>query len=163
MSGFDTAFDRLMSSEGGYTPGVGDPGGETKWGISKRSYPSIVIAQLTRDEAKEIYRKDYWLRVHADEMPPPIAFQVFDLAVNSGIETAVRMLQRALGVADDGHWGPVTQAAMLHVDGLVLALRLNGARLDYMTRLSGWQQFGKGWARRIAQNLLSVAEDVEVL
>ena len=59
MVDFDKAFDRLMGHEGGYTPGKGDPGGETKWGISKRSYPHLDIQSLTRDDAKVIYRRDF--------------------------------------------------------------------------------------------------------
>lgn len=97
---FDLAFDRLISNEGGYINVAGDPGGETKYGISKRSYLNIDIKNLTRDQAKEIYRTDFWMRGQIDQLDPAIAFQVFDVAVNSGIETAVRMLQRAAGVAD---------------------------------------------------------------
>ena len=108
---FDLAFDRLLGHEGGYTPGVGDPGGETNWGISKRTYPHLDIKNLTREHAKTIYYTDLWLRIHADQLPGSVAFQTFDFAVNSGIYTAIRYLQRAVGVADDGHWGPVSVAA----------------------------------------------------
>ena len=156
---FDTAFDRLLGHEGTYSNDPADPGGETMWGISKRAYPDRDIASLTRDEAKYIYLHDFWNKIHANELPGAVAFQVFDFAVNSGIGTAVRYLQRALKVADDGYWGPITRAAAAQTPEADLLLRFNALRLDYYTRLSTWPSFGKGWARRIAQNLLYAADD----
>jgi lysozyme family protein len=150
---FDEAFDRVLGHEGGYVHDPNDPGGETKWGISKRSYPHVIIADLTRDDAKRIYFKDFWKPLRADRLPDGVAFQVFDFAVNSGIGTAIRYLQRAVGVADDGWWGPVSQAATDAMTESDIILRLNGERLDYLTRLSTWSHFGRGWARRIANNL----------
>lgn len=156
---FDVAFDRLLGHEGGYVNDPNDPGGETKWGISKRSYPDLDIKNLTREEAKVIYRRDFWDRIHAEELHSAVAFQAFDTAINSGIGTSVRLLQRALGVADDGYWGPITRTAVRTVPLCDLLLRFNAYRLDYMTRLSNWPNYGKGWARRIAGNLLYGSED----
>ena len=81
---FDVAFDRLIGAEGGYVNHPEDPGGETKFGISKRAYPDVNIASLTREDAREIYRRDYWGRARCDEYHPAIGFQLFDAAVNSG-------------------------------------------------------------------------------
>ncbi len=159
MNDFDRAFDRLIGSEGGYVNDPNDPGGETNWGISKRSYPNVDIKNLTREQAATIYYRDFWNRIHADAMPFALAFQTFDFAVNSGIETAVRYLQKALGVADDGYWGPVTMQAVASADVDYAVMRVNAYRLIYMTKLSGWGNFGRGWARRIATNLLSGADD----
>lgn len=156
---FDAVFDRVMSHEGGYTSGVGDPGGETNWGISKRSYPDVNIRTLTREQAKEIYRRDFWERLHAASLSASVAFQLFDFAINSGVETAVRYLQRAVGVADDGVWGPVSQAAIDAMDESDIIARLLAERLDFMTRLKNWPAHGKGWARRIAQDLRYAALD----
>jgi lysozyme family protein len=150
---FDDAFDRLMGHEGSYVNDPNDPGGETHWGISKRSYPSVDIKALTRDGAKAIYLRDFWRRLNADRLPDGVAFQLFDFAVNSGIETAVRYLQRAVGVADDGHWGPISQAAATRMSESDLIMRLVAERQDYQTRLSTWGTFGRGWARRNAANL----------
>src|SRR5688500_5755337 len=150
---FDIAFDRLMGHEGGYVNDPADPGGETQWGISKRSYPHLNIKTLTREQAKAIYLTDFWDRIRGDSLCDGVAFQVFDCAVNSGIGTAVRYLQRAVGVADDGHWGPFSQAAAAAMSETDTIMRLNGERLDYMTRLKTWPNHGRGWARRIAQNL----------
>lgn len=156
---FDQAFDRLIGNEGEYSFNKNDPGGETKWGISKRSYPGLDIADLTRDDAKAIYERDFWKRGHMDEYDPAIAFQVFDIAVNSGIETAVRLLQRAAGVADDGHIGPVTVAAIKAKSVTDILMLIVAERLDFWRKLSTWPQFGKGWAGRAAQDLRYAAQD----
>jgi lysozyme family protein len=156
---FDEACDRLLGHEGGYVDNPMDPGGETNWGISKRAYPNVDIKNLTREGAKAIYRRDFWDRIHADELFDGVAFQTFDFAVNSGIETAVRYLQRSCGVADDGHWGPVSRAAASAQAESDTILRLNAERLDFMTRLSNWLNASRGWARRIANNLRYGAED----
>ena len=159
MTNFDLFFDRLIGHEGGYVNNPKDPGGETNWGISKRSYPDLDIKGLTRNDAKEIYRSDFWNRIHGDEMYDGVAFQVLDFAINSGIETAVRKLQAAIGAADDGHWGPISSTAIAAMSESDVIMRLNGKRLDYMTRLSNWPDVSRGWARRIAQNLFYGADD----
>ena len=156
---FDIAFDRVIGHEGGYVNDPNDPGGETNWGISKRSYPNVNIKKLTREGAKAIYLRDFWNRVHADRLPDGVAFQLFDFAVNSGIETAVRYLQRAVGVADDGWWGKESQKAADEMSETDIILRLNAERLDFMTRLKNWPNHGRGWARRIAHNLRFGAVD----
>jgi lysozyme family protein len=158
---FELAFDRLMAHEGGYANDPSDPGGETKYGISKRSYPQEDIPNMTPERAKAIFRRDFWERVHADALPTSVAFQLSDFAYHSGPETAVRYLQRALGVADDGHWGPVSQAAAARTSEGDMIMRLNAERLDFMTRRSNWPSAGKGWARRIANNLRHGAHDTE--
>lgn len=154
---FDTAFDRLIGHEGGYVNDPNDPGGETNWGISKRSYPDLNIKDLTRDEAKAIYRRDFWDVL--GEAHPAIKYQVFDFAVNSGIQTAIRKLQLSVGVADDGHWGPRSAEALKAMDLNDVLMRLNGHRLKFMTKLKNWPHHGGGWANRIAGNLLYAAED----
>lgn len=156
---FDQAFDRLISSEGGYVNHPDDPGGETQWGISKRSYPQANIKALTRGDAKLIYRRDFWDRGSMDQYDPAIAYQVFDIAVNSGIETAVRLLQRAIGVADDGHIGPLTVAAVKARSVTDVIMLLIAERLDFWRKLSTWATFGKGWAGRAAETLRNAAAD----
>ncbi len=157
---FDTAFDRLIGNEGGLVDHTDDPGGLTKWGISQRSYPDLNIRALSRDDAKAIYRRDYWDRAQMDRYPGTIAFQVFDIAVNSGIEPAVRMLQRAVGVKDDGDIGPVTLAAIRARNPAFIVMRLIAERLDFWRYLPTWRQFGGGWAGRAASNLRYGSEDL---
>jgi lysozyme family protein len=154
---FDQAFSRLIDSEGGYVNNPSDHGGETKFGISKRSYPQLDITNLTLDGAKAIYLRDFWEPL--GDAHPAIKFQCFDFAVNSGIGTAIRKLQAAVGVADDGHWGPQSTAALTAMDLNDVLMRFSAQRLLFMTSLSTWDTFGKGWARRIAKDLLYAAED----
>jgi lysozyme family protein len=153
---FDKCFEKLISHEGGYVNNSKDPGGETKFGISKRSYPHLDIASLTLSDVRALYKRDFWDRAQCDRLPPSIAFDVFDCAVNSGIGQSIRFLQRAVGVADDGSVGPLTIAAVGRLEPEAVQARFNGHRLDFMTRLSTWPVFGAGWARRIAENLKQI-------
>jgi lysozyme family protein len=156
---FLTAIDRVLGHEGGYVNDPEDPGGETNWGISKRSYPTIDIANLTRDEAIAIYYKDFWLAAHCEELSDGAAYQLLDSAVNSGISQSIRFAQRAVGVADDGHYGPRTLQAFKDTSETDFIMLFNSERLEFMTKLKVWPNFGRGWARRIAQNLRYGAKD----
>lgn len=160
---FDQAFERLIGHEGGYVNHPDDPGGETNWGITLRTARAEgyfgPMLDLTREQAREIYRTAYWGRAKADQYDGAIAFQVFDAAVNHGIGQAVRFLQRAVGVADDGVVGPVTLGAVRAMSVTDVLARFNAERLDFYTRLSTWPTFGRGWARRVAGNLKYAAED----
>lgn len=153
---YDQAFELLIGHEGGYVNHPNDPGGETKYGISKRAYPNEDIAGLTLERAKAIYRRDYWDRVQCDSLPAAVRFDVFDVAVNSGTTTAIRMLQRAAFAEVDGVIGPRTRLALQTMPVHQLVARINGARLNFMADLPTWPTFGRGWAKRIASNLLRV-------
>lgn len=156
---FTRAMDRLLSSEGGYVNNPADPGGETNWGIAKRSYPHVNIKDLTRAMAIEIYRNDFWHPIGGDTLPFALGFQLLDAAVNSGIGNAIRWLQRAVNVADDGHWGPASTVALASVPLNDVLLRFLSIRLRFMTMLTNWPNASRGWARRIADDLLYAAED----
>lgn len=159
MALFLDLIDRVLSHEGGYVNDPRDPGGETKWGISKRSYPQLDIKGLTRDDAKAIYEREFWQRVQGDKLPRPFAFQALDAAVNHGIGNAVRWMQRAAGVADDGHIGPATLAAVARAEPADLVLNFNAERLEFYARLQTFDTFGRGWTRRVAGNLRYAAQD----
>lgn len=153
---FDDAFDALIGHEGGYVNRPNDPGGETNYGISKRAYPLVDIRALTLDQAKAIYRRDYWEPAGCSKVPGAVRFDLFDMAVNSGIKTAVKTLQTAAGIDADGIIGPATLKALGQITPSALQARFNGTRLRFMTALPTWPAFGKGWARRIAANLMRV-------
>jgi len=150
---FAQAFEKLMGHEGGYVNDKRDPGGETKYGISKRSYPGEDIAGMTIDRARAIYLRDYWGPAGCDAVPPSVKFDLFDMAVNAGVKAAVRCLQRAAGETDDGVLGPRTLQAVQSLPDARLVARFNGARLEHLASLHTWPAFGRGWARRIAANL----------
>lgn len=160
---FDVAFERLIGHEGGYVDHPDDPGGETNWGITLRTARSAgyvgSMRNLTREQAKEIYRTEYWDRAKADQYDGAIAFQLFDAAVNHGIGQSIRFLQRAVDVADDGVVGRITLAAVHALSVTDVLSRFNAERLAFYTKLSTWPSFGKGWARRVVGNLKYAAED----
>lgn len=156
MSKFDQAFQDLLGNEGKYSNDPADPGGETMWGITEavareNGYMGA-MAEMDVGVAKAIYARKYWLPVY-DTLAYPLAFQLFDATVNSGAGQAVRWLQRAVGVADDGKFGPVTTRAV-EAQSIERTIALfNAERLQFMTDLSTWKAFSKGWARRIVNNL----------
>lgn len=164
MVTFDTAFERVLGHEGGYTMDLNDPGGETKWGISKRSYPDLDIRSLTIIDAKAIYKRDFW-----DKLPDTgcsaLQFQMFDFAVNSGLSRAVKMLQATIGVTADGQFGPASKAALSkrltgQASVASLVAEFLARRLEFYVDLPTWQYFSGGWARRIAKNMRFANQDL---
>ena len=158
---FDQAFDKLIGHEGRFSDHPDDKGGPTCWGITEavaraNSYFGD-MRDLTQFQARAIYRQCYWTPLKADQLPEEVRFDVFDGAVNSGVVQSAKWLQRALGVIVDGVVGPQTLAACKFVPGGVLKCQYNGQRLAFMTDLGGWGIFGKGWARRMAKNLMESA------
>lgn len=149
---FDRALGFVLEREGGLVNNPSDPGGLTKWGISKRSYPDLDIENLTREQAAEIYKKDYWARCRCDDLPGPVAFVVFDEAVNQGPGAAIKDLQKALGVSADGVIGPMTMKAVEGMSTYDLLEGLVAERMfRYVTTLnsSPWlYKFAKGWVNR---------------
>src|SRR5215831_5610637 len=102
MSAFDQAFEIVVGHEGGYSNNSSDPGGETMYGISKRSYPDIVISTLTLDQAKAIYERDYWNKAGCVLCAPWLPLVGWEATVNNGVGQAVRCLQAAGGATADG-------------------------------------------------------------
>lgn len=156
---FETAIERILSHEGGYVNHPSDPGGETKWGIAKRSYPHADIKNLTREGAKAIYERDFWQPVASKVNDGALRFQLLDAAVNHGMGNAVRFLQRAVGAADDGWWGRNSQAALDRMNRHDAHLLFMAERFEFWCRLSTFDSFGRGWTRRGAQNLRFIAAD----
>ena len=159
MTTFDQAFTRLMGHEGAYSNHAADPGKATMWGVTEavaraNGYQGD-MRELPQDFAKGVYYSAYWKPCRCDELPIGARFAVFDAAVNSGVSQSIKWLQRAVGVREDGVIGPQTLAAA-HATS-ALAQKLAGQRLMFMTNLSTWPSFGKGWARRIAANLMESA------
>lgn len=153
---FPAAFAALLGNEGGYADNPADPGGETMHGITARvarvyGYTGA-MRDLPLETARAIAKADYWDIHRCDEMPAVIAFQVFDAAYNGG--PANRWLQQAAGVTADGLIGPATLAAVNAADPYRLIARFDAERLLYLASLPAWPSFGRGWARRIATNLL---------
>jgi lysozyme family protein len=115
MADFQKAVELVLAHEGGYEPpGTDDPGGETNFGISKRAYPDLDIRSITRQQATDIYHRDYWNPLYDLIKPQELANALLDFGVNSGTTHSVSCLQRVLGrivagpVAIDGVFGKQT-------------------------------------------------------
>lgn len=145
---FDKAFALTVGVEGGYVNDPADPGGETRYGISKRAHPDVDIKALTLDQARDIYRRDYWQSASCDSMPERIGHLVFDCAVHHGVKTAIKLLQRALKVADDGEFGPITRGTLTARDTNETADLLMAQRMLYLMTCSAWPTYKLGWAKR---------------
>ena len=126
----------IIKIEAGYVNDPDDGGGETKYGISKRSYPDVDIKGLTKTAAAAIYLRDYWNPLRCGNVPSALALPLLDAGVNQGQGTAVRMLQGLLGVTVDGLIGPKTLAAVYGYPSIsLLAAEFTLARLDrYVTK-----------------------------
>jgi len=148
---FTKAMDLVFAREGGYVNDPDDPGGETKFGISRAAYPNLDIAGLTQDDARSIYREDYWEAAHCDELPQGIDLAVFDMAVNHGVGAAIRALQRAAGTREDAIFGPMTAAAVRSCVPHRLLVNFGAQRaLDYAAIApEDLERFGYGWYRRL--------------
>lgn len=137
---FLKAVTVVLAHEGGYVNDPNDLGGETNFGISKRSYPNIDIKNLTREQAMKIYHRDWWAKHKYGEIENlDVATKVFDLSVNMGPGTAHRLLQRAVnwvsgsGLVEDGVLGPLTMRATNQTDPqkIVETLRFMAAKRYY--------------------------------
>ena len=148
---FNRAVAVILAAEGGYRSAAeaqarGDPGGETNFGISRRSYPNEDIAGMTRERATEIYYRDFWLPLGADALPYPIALVLFDIKVNGGY--GVRWLQQALGVTADSVLGDQTRAALAAADPQVIVGGILWRRVVYLSALANWPTEKDGWMKR---------------
>jgi len=165
MNSFDKAFNEIIGIEGGYVYGPDDRGGETKYGISKRSYPNLDIKNLTLNEARNIYYRDFWKTPHMnlDKFPYKIALELFDTGVNMGMPTARRILQEALNVLNrnqklfkdlrvDGWIGDKTLKAVSKVKTKELLKTLNGLQFIKYYQIAennkSQEKFFGGWVMR---------------
>lgn len=161
---FEKAFAYVIQNEGGYVFDKNDPGGETKFGITKRSYPSLNIRDLTLEDAKKIYYRDFWQKGKFEEISDDlIATQLFDLSVNLGIRAAVIILQRALravgiNVQEDGLMGSQTLSAVSNSDPRCLLAAIKSEAARYYRQIAAknpsQQKFLKGWLNRAYKAIL---------
>lgn len=155
---FEKAFERVIKNEGGYVFDKNDPGGETKYGISKRSYFYLNIKDLTLEEAKKIYHRDFWEKGKFEQIPDEkLSSQVFDLSINLGIRGATIVLQRALravgiDVVEDGVWGSQTQSGVIFSEPAKLQIAIKSEAAGYYRLIAqqkpSQQKFLKGWLNR---------------
>lgn len=144
---------RICGAEGGYVNDSDDPGGETKWGISKHSYPYIDIPSLSINDACIIYNTDFIQPLTKASLPDSITYQLLDFAVNSGMSAAIKCIQKELNLNQDGFFGPKTREAIFALAETALVMKIIAARLDFMSSLSTWPIYSRGWVHRMTANL----------
>ena len=148
MGDFHRCISLILGEEGGIANHRKDPGGLTNYGISQRSDPTLNIAALTLDDAKAIYRRDYWNPIRGDELPSGLDLTLFDSAINQGPDTATLLLQHALQIKADGRLGPITLAASIQaMPNLLDAFDAERALRYEFNRNE--EVFGRGWYRRL--------------
>jgi lysozyme family protein len=145
----------ILDEEGGYTNDPDDPGGETNFGISKRSYPNLDIKSLTRQQAIDIYIKDYWNPLQLQEFDSNMALMIMDCGVNQGTHRAIIILQKCLGVTEDGIIGSKTIAAY-KATGLPYS-EYAAQRLAHYGSLPTFKKYGLGWCRRVMRVTIKCA------
>ena len=150
---WNKAFDELMKSEGGYVNDPNDRGSETKYGISKRAYPNLDIKNLTLEQAKDIYYKDYWCVCKCDNLPDAISFMVFDFCVNAGCNRAIKTLQKCVGVNADGVIGNQTIGACNSANVHKVIEEYTQRKIDFylsiVERNPNQKHFLNGWINRV--------------
>ena len=153
---FEEIINKVLEHEGGYVNDPKDLGGETKYGITKRFYPDVDIKNLTVEQAKEIYRKDYWDKNRVESLPQNLWHIFFDMCVNMGRRTAVKILQRAANnkgrnIDVDGGLGPATIGALKGVElDRVRAYRVK-YYVDLINSKPEQEKFYLGWFRRATE------------
>ncbi|MHB8602203.1 MAG: glycoside hydrolase family 108 protein [Nitrosotalea sp.] len=119
------------AKNGGYTNDPTDPGGETKYGISKRAHPNVDIANLTPQQAADIYANEYWDALGCDNLTYPYSCVVFDSGVNCGVSRAAGWLRKSTSIND------------------YLALRRQ-YYIDIINKNTSLMKYAKGWWNRMA-------------
>jgi len=155
---FPAVMAEIWKHEGGFVNHPKDPGGATNMGITigtlrdwrKKPVTVADVKNLTKAEALEIYRANYWRPVFGDDLPAGIDLVTMDPAVNSGVSRGVRWLQEALGATVDGRMGPQTINAALAADPVPTIQRACARRMGFLRSLRTWSTFGVGWSRRVA-------------
>lgn len=152
------AVDYMLLLEGGFVNHPKDPGGMTNLGVTQRVWEEWVghpigekeMRALTPAIVAPMYKQKYWDKIKGDDLPSGVDLAVFDCCVNSGPGRASKLLQKILGVTEDGVIGPKTLAKAASMDSNKLIDDYNAARLAFLMALDTWDTFGKGWGNRVA-------------
>lgn len=166
---FDQLTQYLLIHEGGYVNHPKDPGGATNKGVTQRVYTAYrkrmgredrSVRHIEMSEVMDIYRTQYWDAVDGDLLPVGLDYAVYDFAVNSGPDRAVKFLQRILRVREDGIIGNLTLEAIRgvnNIEGLIEEYCVS--RWEWMQTLKTWDTFGRGWTRRVMGDHMGTQAD----
>jgi lysozyme family protein len=153
-------LDRIIVNEGGYVHSSNDPGGETKYGISKRYHQDVCIKNLTIERAKHIYMDEYVSHIPYNKVHPSVVWQILDYGVNSGMKTAILLAQKISGAHQDGIFGPQTIKSVNRLMPAIFIIEFLSCRLNMLMSLRTWDHFGKGWSKRLSDCLIQAASDI---
>lgn len=156
---FEQCLALVLKHEGGFVNHPKDPGGMTNLGVTKRVWEEWVghpvdeaaMRALTVQNVAPLYKKNYWDKIKGDQLPMGVDYACFDLAVNSGVGRAAKILQQAVGVSADGAIGPATLDAVAKANARDLATEICDLRLNFLQSLPTWATFGRGWGRRVSE------------
>ena len=150
---FKEVIEMVLHHEGGYVNDPKDPGGETKYGVSKRAYPYLDIKNLTLEDAVDIYKRDYGDKVKVEELKPDLRHIYFDMVVNMGRSRAVKVLQQTANSKGstlnvDGGLGPITIKALKNVELERVRCYRVKYYMDLISRKPSLEKFIFGWFKR---------------
>jgi len=149
MTNLEKALTLVFGAEGGYVNDPQDPGGETKYGISKRAHPNVDIKNLTMADAAGIYAAEYWNVPRCDDWAWPLCAYVFDTAVLQGPTTAIRLLQKAAGLSQTGILPRNQVVAIQRRDQRELCGMFLADRALRFTGTKNFDHYGRGWFKRL--------------
>lgn len=156
MANFNDAIGKTLAREGGsrFTDVASDKGGATKFGISQAAYPNVDIRNLTEQQARDIYKRDYWDRVRGDDINSQIvAENIFDTAVNMGVRTTSRFVQTLLDILPaDGIIGSGSLSVINQQDEKQFLANFTLVKIGYYAQLCNKDttqtKFLLGWINR---------------
>lgn len=159
IGNFEQCLALVLKHEGGYVNNPKDPGGMTNLGVTKKVWEEYVghsvdeaaMRALGPKDVAPLYKKNYWDKIRGDDLPLGVDYACFDLAVNSGVGRAAKVLQKCVGVPADGVIGPATLAEVGNHSPLNLAQQICENRLEFLQALPTWTTFGRGWGRRVEE------------
>lgn len=158
---FDIALAFTLPHEGGFSDIPDDAGGATNHGVTQHTYdsyrdslklPRQSVQLLTDADTAKIYEQMYWTPAKCPQMPDKLSIAHFDTAVNCGVTAAIKMLQRAVGVEDDGVYGAITAAEVTHEGDALIIPYLDERRARYRQIVAAkpsQEKFLKGWLARV--------------
>lgn len=177
MAQIKNALELTLKYEGDYSKDKDDTGGETLFGISRKNNPTwqgwAIIDEIKKknfglmkpesvnefkkshfDLVTNLYKTNYWDKCKLDDVKSQeIANQIFDIAVNMGVNKASKLLQEILGVTVDGIIGSQTieklnsHPNINFVNNNLVQHRISGYFAIYVLNLSQ-SKFLRGWINR---------------
>lgn len=163
----NATLDKVGVIEGGYVNNPNDRGGETNHGVTLRFLQSVQpgatsadLKGLTKDKARKLFDEHFVRRPGFDQLPDVVQAEAVALGINAGIPRAIKVLQKAAGVKQDGHLGPETLAAVKGLSNEEIKQAVDQYYIDLVERNPSQRQFLKGWLNRSA-SISSIPEDME--